>query len=178
MKDIMAIEKYSFAILLAISSIFYPCSSAEFLEAIKSTELVDFPGNVSHGPKCSDQPDISERLVATGQKLGVRVLIGKPLLEGKDATYEALSGELGTIVVSPRIMTPEVRCKLISHEFIHVLQHLRADLKGVEPLGWVVPLNALARFGSLQEAEAYTHQNKASLVLKLLLVELQERQIP
>ncbi|KGG27032.1 MULTISPECIES: hypothetical protein [unclassified Prochlorococcus] len=57
-------------------------------------------------------------------------------------------------------MSLEVLCLLISNEFIHLLQHLYGDLKGVEPLGWLVSAEAVSRFGSLQEAEAYTIQNK------------------
>ena len=34
-------------------------------------------------------------------------------------------------------MSPLVRCMLISHEFIHVLQHLQGDLRDVQPLGWL-----------------------------------------
>ena len=63
-------------------------------------------------------------------------------------------------------MSIEVPCLLISNEFIHSLQHLNGDLKGVEPLGWLVSAEAVSRFGSLQEAEAYTHQNKAGRVLQ------------
>ena len=57
-------------------------------------------------------------------------------------------------------MSAEVRCQLISHEFIHVLQHLHGDLKGVPPLGWGPSHD--------QETEAYAHQNRAGHVLKLL----------
>ena len=57
-------------------------------------------------------------------------------------------------------MSLEVLCLLISNEFIHLLQHLHGDLKGVEPLGWLVSAEAVSRFALLQEAEAYTHQNK------------------
>ena len=61
-------------------------------------------------------------------------------------------------------MSPEVRCMLISHEFIHVLQHLQGDLRGVPPLGWTTahpdPIP--------QEAEAYGHQQRAGYVLRLL----------
>ena len=59
-------------------------------------------------------------------------------------------------------------CLLISNEFIHSLQHLNGDLKGVEPLGWLVSAEAVSRFGSLQEAEAYTHQNKTGRVSQRL----------
>jgi len=57
-------------------------------------------------------------------------------------------------------MSIEVPCLLISNEFIHSLQHLNGDLKGVEPLGWLVSAEAVSRFGSLQEAEAYTHSEQ------------------
>ena len=63
-------------------------------------------------------------------------------------------------------MSQEVRCLLIGDECIHLLHHLHGDLKGVEPLGWLVSAEAVSRFGSLQEAEAYTHQNKAGRVLQ------------
>ena len=63
-----------------------------------------------------------------------------------------------------RPMSPLVRCQLMSHEFIHVLQHLHGNLRGVLPLGWTnehpdpIP----------QEAEAYGHQQRAGYVLRLL----------
>ena len=57
-------------------------------------------------------------------------------------------------------MSLEVLCLLISNELIHLLQHLQGDLKGVEQLGWLVSAEAVSGFGLLQEAEAYTHQNK------------------
>ena len=51
-------------------------------------------------------------------------------------------------------------CFLISNECIHSLQHLNGDLKGLEPLGGLVSAEAVSRFGSLQEAEAYTHSEQ------------------
>ena len=57
-------------------------------------------------------------------------------------------------------MSLEVPCLLISNEFIHLLQYLNGDLKGVEPLGGLVSAEAVSRFGSLQEAEAYTHSEQ------------------
>ena len=98
------------------------------------------------------------------RRLGVAVKAGKPELPGKDATYRAEPGRLGTITLKQRPMSDEVRCLLISHEFIHVLQHLQGDLQGVPPLGWTTehpdPIP--------QEAEAYGHQQRAGYVLSLL----------
>ena len=51
-------------------------------------------------------------------------------------------------------MSSEVPCLLISNEFIHLLQHLQGDLKGVDPLGWLVSAEAVSGFGLLQAAEA------------------------
>ena len=65
-------------------------------------------------------------------------------------------------------MPLEVPCLLIGNEFIHSLQHLNGDLKGVEPLGWLVSAEAVSRFGSLQEAVAYTLQNKTERVSQRL----------
>jgi len=65
-------------------------------------------------------------------------------------------------------MSAVVRCKLISHEFIHVLQHLNGQLKGVETLGWGASSHERERHPIPQEAEAYQHQDKAGYVLQLL----------
>ena len=89
-------------------------------------------------------------------------------MPGKDATYRAEHGRLGTITLKQRPMSAEVRCMLISHEFIHVLQHFNGDLKGVEPLGWSASAQEIKRFGDIQEAEAYRYQNFAGHVLQLL----------
>ena len=59
-------------------------------------------------------------------------------------------------------MSSEVPCLLISNEFIHLLQHLHGDLKGVEPLGGLVSAEAVSRFALLQEAEAYILQTKTA----------------
>lgn len=112
------------------------------------------------GRTCSADPSIAAELLREGQRLGVRVIAGLPELPDKDATYRAEHGRLGTIRLKHRPMSAEVRCKLISHEFIHVLQHLHGDLKGVPPLGWGPSHD--------QEAEAYAHQNQAGHVLNLL----------
>ncbi len=140
-------------------------------EAANRSKIIFEEGNI----KCTDDHDIADKLLITGQRLGVNVVSGLPKLPGKDATYEALHGRLGTITLRDRVMQPEAYCQLISHEFIHVLQHLNSDLKGVNPLGWDVPIGAVKRFGSLQEAEAYSHQNQAGLVLKLLTDALENK---
>ena len=115
-------------------------------------------------PSCDQDPSLGNRLLAQGRRLGIKVVSGKPELPGKDATYRATPGRLGTITFKQRPMADVVRCKLISHEFIHVLQHLHGELKGVPPLGW--PTTHADPV--VQEAEAYGHQNRAGYVLQLL----------
>ena len=117
---------------------------------------------------CKQNPKLDQALLVEGQRLGVRVVAGEPELAGKDATYRAEHGRLGTITLKQRPMSDEVRCMLISHEFIHVLQHLHGDLKGVPPLDWPVTPQDVQRFGVVQEAEAYRYQNRSGYVLELL----------
>ena len=115
-------------------------------------------------PTCREDPGLADLLIAEGSRLGIVVKAGQPELPGKDASYRAEPGRLGTITMKQRPMSPLVRCQLVSHEFIHVLQHLHGNLRGVPPLGWTnehpdsIP----------QEAEAYGHQQRAGYVLRLL----------
>ena len=115
-------------------------------------------------PTCREDPGLADLLIAEGSRLGIVVKAGQPELPGKDASYRAEPGRLGTITMKQRPMSPLVRCQLVSHEFIHVLQHLHGNLRGVLPLGWTnehpdpIP----------QEAEAYGHQQQAGYVLRLL----------
>ena len=115
-------------------------------------------------PSCDQDPSLGNRLLEQGRRLGITVVFGEPELPGKDASYRAMPGQLGTITFKQRPMADKVRCKLISHEFIHVLQHLHGDLKGVPPLGWPTTHPDPV----VQEAEAYGHQNRAGYVLELL----------
>ena len=118
--------------------------------------------------RCSETPQLADALLLQGQRLGIRIISGQPELAGKDASYRAEHGRLGTIVLKPRPMSAVVRCKLISHEFIHVLQHLNGQLKGVETLGWGASSHERQRHPIPQEAEAYQHQDQAGYVLQLL----------
>ena len=115
-------------------------------------------------PTCQDDPTLADLLLAEGRRLGITVKAGQPELPGKDATYRAEHGRLGLIMIKQRPMSPLVRCMLISHEFIHVLQHLHGDLRGVPPLGWTTGHSDPIP----QEAEAYGHQQSAGYVLSLL----------
>ena len=107
---------------------------------------------------CQQDPALGDALLREGRRLGITVRRGEPELPGKDASYRAEHGRVGTIMLKQRPMSPVVRCLLISHEFIHVLQHLQGDLRGVSLHPDPIP----------QEAEAYGHQQRAGYVLTLL----------
>ena len=115
-------------------------------------------------PTCQQDPALADALLQEGQRLGITVRRGEPELPGKDASYRAEPGRLGTIMIKQRPMSPVVRCMLISHEFIHVLQHLQGNLRGVPTLGW----SSAHPDPIPQEAEAYGHQQRAGYVLWLL----------
>ena len=115
-------------------------------------------------PTCQDDPALADLLLAEGRRLGIVVKTGLPELPLKDASYRAEPGRLGTITIKQRPMSPLMRCQLVSHEFIHVLQHLHGNLRGVPPLGWTNEHSDSIP----QEAEAYGHQQRAGYVLRLL----------
>ena len=144
-------------------------SAEVFIQKEKQQQLPDLtvppPGT---GITCDQDPSLDQDLLVEGQRLGIKVISGTPQLQGKDATYRAEHGRLGMITLKPRPMSAEVRCKLISHEFIHVLQHIHGDLKGVPPLGWPASAQLIESTGARQEAEAYQHQNSAGYVLRML----------
>ncbi len=146
-----------------------PQSAEVFIQKEKQQQLPDLtvppPGT---GITCDQDPSLDQDLLLEGQRLGIKVISGTPQLQGKDATYRAEHGRLGIITLKPRPMSAEVRCKLISHEFIHVLQHIYGDLKGLPPLGWPASTQLIDRTGARQEAEAYQHQNSAGYVLRML----------
>ncbi len=126
---------------------------------------------------CTQYPQIASDILSVGNDLGVEVISGEPKLQGKDATYEAFYGKLGVIVIKYRLMAPETFCQLVTHEFIHVLQHLKGELREVVPLGWSINVGDVQRYGSLEEAEAYIHQNYAGRVLDLLLEALERKRV-
>ncbi len=146
-----------------------PESAEVFIKQEKQQQLPDLtlppPGT---GITCDQDPSLYQLLLLEGQRLGIKVISGTPQLLGKDATYRAEQGRLGTITLKQRTMSAEVRCKLISHEFIHVLQHIHGDLKGVPPLGWPASAELIELTEARQEAEAYKHQNSAGYVLRIL----------
>ncbi len=164
-------KRTKLSLLLLCFFVCLPISADTLLKRSLLDEISFVEINESLKPNdfCTENPILSQQIIDVGTRLGVQLVSGQPLLAKKDATYEALHGSLGIIVVSPRYMSPSVRCQLITHEFIHVLQHIKGGLKAVIPMDWPIPSNAILRFGSLQEAEAYIYQNKAALVLKYLL---------
>ena len=123
---------------------------------------------------CIDNPSIVNTIIRLGERLGVTVRKGQPKLLNKDATYEAFHGELGSIIISNRPMTKEVYCMLITHEFIHVLQHLHGNLEKVIPLGWELDYKQIYSYSTLQEAEAYAYQNSPIKIIYLLERYIQE----
>ena len=148
---------------LAVSDRFPSLQPASFNTA--QDPLLDYtqapPGTY---PTCQQDPALGDALLMEGRRLGITVRRGEPELPGKDASDRAEPGRLGMIMLKKRAMSPVVRCLLISHEFIHVLQHLQGNLRGVPPLG----LNNVHQDPIPQEAEAYGHQQRAGYVLRLL----------
>lgn len=159
---------YPLAILLVGGLPFTLSSDGRSVQSLVSEEP-DFTVTPAEGlTTCEQNPSIDNSLLREGRRLGVMLVIGEPQIPGKDATYAAEPGRLGVITMRQRPMSDQVRCMLVTHEFIHVLQHLHGDLKGVPPLGWPVTRRGVERFGSFQEAEAYHYQNYSGYVLKLL----------
>lgn len=117
---------------------------------------------------CSKKPYLVNTILSLGKSMGVRVIYGKPKLENKDATYEAFPGKLGIITIKNRPMSQIVYCQLVTHEFIHVLQHIHGDLNSVKPLGLELKYIDIYRNSSLQEAEAYAYQDYIGYIIDLL----------
>ena len=87
-------------------------------------------------PTCQDDPALADLLLAEGSRLGIVVKAGQPELPGKDASYRAEHGRLGTITIKQRPMSPLVRCMLISHEFIHCCSIFMVGFAVGRPWGW------------------------------------------
>jgi len=117
---------------------------------------------------CNNAPQLAEHLLKEASRLGIQVIQGAPELPGKDASYRAMHGRPGIILISPRPMGASTRCQLITHEMIHVLQHFKRSLKGVDPIGLGTTTAEASRHSQPQEAEAYSNQNKPLKILELL----------
>lgn len=123
---------------------------------------------LSSSTDCNNAPQLAERLLQEASRLGIQVIQGVPELPGKDASYRAMHGRPGIILISPRPMGASTRCQLITHEMIHVLQHFNRSLKGVDPIGLGTTTAEASRHSQPQEAEAYSNQNKPLKILELL----------
>ena len=123
---------------------------------------------LSSSTDCNNAPQLTERLLQEVSRLGIQVIQGVPELPGKDASYRAIHGRPGIILISPRPMGASTRCQLITHEMIHVLQHFNRSLKGVDPIGLGTTAAETSRHSQPQEAEAYSNQNKPLKILELL----------
>ena len=117
---------------------------------------------------CNNAPQLAEHLLKEASRLGIQVIQGNTELPGKDASYRAMHGRPGIILISPRPMGASTRCQLITHEMIHVLQHFKRSLKGVDPIGLGTTTAEASRHSQPQEAEAYSNQNKPLKILELL----------
>ena len=127
-----------------------------------------YPLNIRQEDICTKNPEKVKYLVSLGERIGVNIKKGTPKLNGMDATYEAFDGRLGEIVVTRRKLHPVAYCQLITHEFMHVLQHLNGGLKIVKPLDLKLTYSQIYTQTSLQEAEAYAYQNLVGKIYYLL----------
>ncbi len=132
---------------------------------MNKNEVVNAETFIANSDLCTGNPVIVNDLLKVGKILGVNVVKGIPRLPGKDATYEAYPGQLGVITITQRFLDPIVYCMLLTHEFIHVLQHLNGNLNAVIPIGWDLTFDQVYQYKSLQEAEAYAYQNFPRKVL-------------
>ena len=159
--------------MLTIPFVFLP----KFISFTNFHEYYDnYPRIISVGvDSCIDNPSIVNTILSLGERLGVNIQEGQPKLLNKDATYEAFPGQIGTIIVSNRTMTKATYCMLITHEFVHVLQHLKGNLRKVIPLGWTLSYTQIYSHSSLLEAEAYAYQNSPMKIIFFLKKYLQEK---
>ena len=59
---------------------------------------------------------------------------GEPGLPSIVFSYHAEPGRLSSIMIKQRPFIPVVRCLHMKHGFIHLLQHLQGNIRGVPPL--------------------------------------------
>ena len=112
---------------------------------------------------CKEDPVLVDLLLVKCRRLGVTANSGQPELLAKAVTYRADPGRLGSITIQERPISSAVRCMLISHECIHVLQHFQGDFRGVPPLGWTTEYHDPIT----QKSEAFGHQQQVVFVLGL-----------
>ena len=157
-------------LLISLANIYFAPRQIIFAGYIKDNELITKPIDFQISPNdlCSSNPRLVESIVLLGNELGVSLLKGTPKLPGKDATYEAFHGRLGAITITNKSLTSVTYCQLITHEYIHVLQHLKGGLKLLLPMGWPLTYNQIYSQESLQEAEAYAYQDNIGKVYYLL----------
>mgnify|MGYP001221891271 CR=1 FL=1 len=152
------------------SDILFHQHNQTFLHTYENSQLTSIlkDRKIHEQALCTESPFLVESLIILGSKLGVKIMQGTPEIKGMDATYTAFQGRLGYITLTNRKLSPIVYCQLITHEFIHVLQHINGRLKEVLPLDWDLTYNQIYSQKSLQEAEAYAYQNFIGKIYFLL----------
>ena len=125
-------------------------------------QLTNYP--IHKDDLCSDNPHLIDSVVSLGNKIGITFVLGTPALIDMDGTYQAFPGKLGIITITKKKLSSVVYCQLITHEYIHALQHLNGGLETLSPLGWPLTYNQIYSQKSLQEAEAYAYQDSIGKV--------------
>ncbi|WP_114990315.1 hypothetical protein [Synechococcus sp. UW179A] len=111
------------------------------------------------------------RMLNQADRLGVEVhTIQQQPSRPAVGFYFAKPGRPGRIDLHTSDTTsPITKCRLITHEMVHLLQHWHAGFRAVLPLGWPVDGEATeGRSLSPHEAEAFTAQEQPRKVLRAL----------